>query len=57
MLLTHRQVFNTMMVAQNRKKRTVMARVNLRRTDEGEITRMVEYSRLMRAALVKSMTS
>ena len=56
-LLTHRQVFNTMMVAQNRKKRTVMARVNLRRTDEGEITRMVEYSRLMRAALVKSMTS
>lgn len=40
-----------MVAAQNRKKRIAMTRVNLRRTDEGEIIRMVEYNRLMRAVL------
>ena len=33
-----------------------MTRVSLRRTDEGEIIRMVEYSRLMRAALGYNIT-
>ena len=55
-LMTHHQVFNAIKVAQTRKKRTAITRVTLRSTDEGEITRMVEYRRLMRTALVRDVT-
>ena len=54
--MLHHQIFNAIRVAQKTRKKSGMTRVTLRSTDEGEIIRTVEYSRLMRTALVQDVT-